>query len=90
MILDRDQRDYLASLVRMDARKKEKSLAKVTRHDGQTPEDFVAFVEGLQRKLSYQENVLDVLRDDDAWETLVDEDEDDDGSFITTEPEGAT
>lgn len=66
--LGENERNYLANLVRADAKKKRKSINAARRHGGQTEGDFAEYVDGLRSKLAFQDGVLAVLEDDEAWE----------------------
>lgn len=60
--MNRDQLDYLAGLVRMDIRKRERALAKFAPKDGQDPAETEAVREKLAGQLAWKREVLEALR----------------------------
>lgn len=56
--MTRNQIDYLRGLVRMDIRKKEKSLAKVVQKPGQTEADAETFRALLRVNLAFRRELL--------------------------------
>ena len=56
-----DERKYLLSLVRMDIRKKERALEKVTPKPGQSQAEFAHVYERLVLNLKFRRGVLKTL-----------------------------
>ena len=57
-VLTKDERDYLRSLVRMDIRKKERTLAKFTPKPGQDAVEAETVLAEFREHLSFRRGVL--------------------------------
>lgn len=61
-ILSAPARDYLSSLVRMDIRRKEKSLARWAPRPGQARSEAEAARDHIAERLKFKRAVLEVLQ----------------------------
>jgi hypothetical protein len=59
--LNTDQLGYLASLVRMDIRKRERAVAKFTPRPGQDPSEARQFLAKMEDHLEWKRGVLITL-----------------------------
>jgi hypothetical protein len=59
--LDTDQLGYLASLVRMDIRKRERAVAKFAPRPGQDPAEAAEFLAKMENHLEWKRGVLITL-----------------------------
>lgn len=60
--LNKDQRDWLGSLMRMSMRKLERELPRVKPYPGQPEDEFKAFVEHLEQKLQFARDTYTALK----------------------------